>query len=414
MSARKIALLVRITLVSLATAFGQSPPANDDFANRTVVTGSSVTFPGTLVVATYEAAETNAPNIYYLNHDGVGNGGGSVWWTWTAPQSSTVVIQPLRDYSVPVAAATAFEVYAGTNLNSLTRVDGDSFDLPAGRYAEFSATAGVSYQIQVAGSWTSSFSLKLTATNSPLFLIQPQSCVVSPYGSAFFSAFANLHDSYLSGPLYGKIKGYQWTFNGVPIPGEIYPILIVHGVTTNQAGNYSVIASNWAGLAESAVVTLTVTDTNPVPQIAALRPNNATQLPFTLTAEPGRWYEIESSQDLQNWVNPSWMQATNPSSFLSVPRLGPSHFVRASLNSSTDVCVAQLKRVRAAGAMYVIDNNSRNPATYGLQNLTPYIPPGHGSDGLPLCPENGMYMPGPTVTNAPMCSVGHGHEIADP
>jgi hypothetical protein len=306
-------------------------------------------------------------------------------------------------------------VYTGTNVNSLTRVDGDypgdSFSAPAGRWGEFSATAGVSYQIQVAGSWTSGFALKLTATNPPVFLIQPQSCAVSPYGSAFFSAFANVP---VGRDGHGVLTAwYQWTFNGVPIPGKVYPTLLIHRVTTNQAGNYSVIASNSAGLTESAVVTLTVTETNPIPEIAAVRPGNATQLPFTFKAEPGRWYEIESSQDLQNWVNPGWLQATNPSSFLSVPRLGPNQFVRASLNARTDVCVAQLKQMRAALAMYAIFNKVSPNSTYALVNLLPYIPV-TDTGTLPLCPEGAYYSAQAAVTDAPTCSAGHGHQLVDP
>jgi hypothetical protein len=403
MRAQKLNISVGIMLVSLAAAFGQTPPPNDNFASATVLTGSLVTFSGTLVGATYEPAEAS-----YLDrlNDG-GSGGGSIWWTWTAPQSSTVVIEPARDYS-----GVALEIFQGTNLNALTHVGGSSLQPPFGRFAQFSATAGVTYQIQVAGSWTSSLSFKLTATKSPVFLIQPQSCVVSPYGSAFFSAFANVPRPW--------INTYQWTFNGVPIPNphafpsnQTYPYLLIHGVTTNNAGTYSVIASNAAGTTESATVTLTVTDTNPVPQIAALRPNNSTQLPFTLKAEPGRWYEIEVSQDLQNW-NPSWIQATNPSSLLSVSRLGPNHFVRASLNVPSDVCVAQLKQMRAACAIYAIFNKWSPSATYVFTDLMPYVPLTEWGS-LPPCPEGGEYWAGATITNPPSCSLsGHGHYLVDP
>src|SRR5215475_10456913 len=54
MSAGKFGFAVGIALVSLATAFGQAP-ANDNFGDRTVVTGASATFGGTLVGATLEA-----------------------------------------------------------------------------------------------------------------------------------------------------------------------------------------------------------------------------------------------------------------------------------------------------------------------------------------------------------------------
>src|SRR5262245_35746565 len=73
---------------SAKTAFAQSPPANDDFASRTVLTGSSITFTGTLVGATSEPAETNIP----FGLTSRWPFGRSVWWTWTAAESTTVVI----------------------------------------------------------------------------------------------------------------------------------------------------------------------------------------------------------------------------------------------------------------------------------------------------------------------------------
>src|SRR5947208_17193148 len=84
MTMRQPCLLAAALLGSLAGAFGQAPPANDDFANRTVLSGSSITFTGTLAGATYESAETN--------HFDLISGSGSVWWTWTAPASSHVVV----------------------------------------------------------------------------------------------------------------------------------------------------------------------------------------------------------------------------------------------------------------------------------------------------------------------------------
>jgi hypothetical protein len=66
------------------------------------VTGSSITFTGTLAGATLEDMETNA--VHW--GDDPAPDLGSVWWTWTAPQSSTVVIQILRDYSIADTGGT--------------------------------------------------------------------------------------------------------------------------------------------------------------------------------------------------------------------------------------------------------------------------------------------------------------------
>lgn len=50
---------------------------------------------------------------------------------------------------------------------------------------------------------------------------------------------------------------YQWLFNGVPLPGSTNDFLGVRFVSTNQAGGYSVIASNFLGSVTSRVATLT-------------------------------------------------------------------------------------------------------------------------------------------------------------
>jgi hypothetical protein len=65
---RQIALCALVVLISVAGAFGQSPPVNDNFADRIPLTGSSLTITSTLAGATYESAEINAL-------------GGSVWWS---------------------------------------------------------------------------------------------------------------------------------------------------------------------------------------------------------------------------------------------------------------------------------------------------------------------------------------------
>jgi hypothetical protein len=329
----------------------------------------------------------------------------------------------LRDYS-SADSRTQLIVYEGTNTAAYPNwgvpnwnfLTGNYFDTPGHRYVQFSATAGTSHQFQVVGGWGGDwkfpFALKLTATNVPLFFVQPQDGTVSPYGSAFFWAYANLPHKYIW--LDSPMVGFQWAFNGVPIPGETYPCLLIHGVTTNNAGTYTMIASNAAGITVSAPAILTVTDTNPVPHLAALPPGGSSQLPFTLTAEAGRWYKIESSEDLQNWINPTWILPTNTTTSFSVSRLGPTHFVRASLDVPTEVCVAQLKQMKVALQIFTVENALADMATYALADLQPYIPSvGYGH--IPYCPNpDGIYAPGACVTNAPTCSTGHGHYLTDP
>lgn len=407
MQARFSSFSLVAILASVVCSFAQTAPPNNDFANRTVLTGSSITFTGTLAGATLESAETNNSFPYPTVS------GGTVWWTWTAPESTRVVIEVLRD-SPPYVTNADLVVYSGDNLNSLSMVDENAFSDPPGRYVSFAATVGTSYQFQVRGGWNGSyiggtFTLRLTATNPPLFITQPKDCVIAEHGSAFFCAMA-------SGPmasdwLHALPTSYQWYFNGSPIAGETFPSLVIHYVTANQAGNYSVIASNIGGLTESAPAMLTVSQTNPVARLIAFPSGNPNLLSFSVTAEPARWYKLESSPDLKNWGNPTWLQLTNSTSLFTIQGLGPTHFVRASFDIFTDMCVAQLKQMHWAGNLAAIERRLSYSSAVGFTDLRPYIP--LTSQGLPhTCPAGGTYAIGGMIINAPTCSLSsHGHTV---
>jgi hypothetical protein len=101
------------------------PLPNDNFANRIPLTGLGIETFGYNASATTEPGEPGYP-------------WNSVWWSWTAPVSGTVV--------VGVIGGTAWQyarVYTGTNRTNLTRVAYDSQPIYA--------VAGTTYQIQVSG-----------------------------------------------------------------------------------------------------------------------------------------------------------------------------------------------------------------------------------------------------------------------
>ncbi|HZF01580.1 MAG TPA: protease pro-enzyme activation domain-containing protein [Methylomirabilota bacterium] len=69
--------------------------------------------------------------------------------------------------------------------------------------------------------------------------------------------------------------GYRWRFNGTNLPaggnisGVTSNVLTLVSVTTNNAGNYSVVVTNFSGAVTSGVATLTVTViSNPPPPVA--------------------------------------------------------------------------------------------------------------------------------------------------
>src|SRR6266699_2457135 len=85
MSPRKRVLL-NCLLGIVATISRADPPSNDNFADRTVLSGTSITFTGRLAGATAERiGDWYEPDGYPFTGS---SGGPSVWWEWTAPEAS--------------------------------------------------------------------------------------------------------------------------------------------------------------------------------------------------------------------------------------------------------------------------------------------------------------------------------------
>jgi streptogramin lyase len=122
------------------------PPANDNFANRQTLTGTSVSVNGSNILAT---EEQNEPS----------NGGASVWYSWTAPANGSVVLS-LSGPAYPNAT-----VFTGGDLASLVQVSGYGYSS-----SSFDAVEGVTYQIQIDGYQTGNFTLGLTQYAGRYFL----------------------------------------------------------------------------------------------------------------------------------------------------------------------------------------------------------------------------------------------------
>jgi outer membrane protein assembly factor BamB len=114
-------------------------PFNDDFSTRALLSGANVRVRSSNVGATAEAGEpAHASNT--ASH--------SLWWSWTAPASTTVVFDTSgSDYD------TVLGVYTGTAIGGLTPAgssDNASSSVTTSRVT-FAATAGTTYQIAVDG-----------------------------------------------------------------------------------------------------------------------------------------------------------------------------------------------------------------------------------------------------------------------
>jgi hypothetical protein len=110
-----------------------SAPANDDFSNRTVLTGKNLTVTGSNVGASQESGEPNP----------TGNAAGhSVWWSWTAPANGTLQIEAAY---IGSSFSPLFEIFTGNNLSSLDAIANGQGSVM------FQVTAGTTYQIALDG-----------------------------------------------------------------------------------------------------------------------------------------------------------------------------------------------------------------------------------------------------------------------
>lgn len=96
--------------------------------------------------------------------------------------------------------------------------------------------------------------------SAPVFLAQPMTQNVPAASTASLSAMATGNPA----------PSYQWLKNGMPMAGWTDATLVLNGVTANDSGAYTVIASNQAGVAVSLAALLTVSEVAPVISVAPL------------------------------------------------------------------------------------------------------------------------------------------------
>ncbi|MGC8829233.1 MAG: S8 family serine peptidase [Verrucomicrobiia bacterium] len=166
-----------------------TPPINDNFENRTVLSGIIVQTTGSNLGATAQASEPY--------HSGYAPSR-SVWWQWTAPISGyTVVSTEDSEFDTLVA------VYTGTTLSALTPVAGgdDDFNKLITSRVFFYAQAGTTYQIAVDGYNGSSGKINLR--------IAQNLASTNIYYTGFRSS-----EGFVAGGKVAGVGGWQCNFNG--------------------------------------------------------------------------------------------------------------------------------------------------------------------------------------------------------
>jgi len=121
-----------------APASAEAAPANDDFADATVLTGVSGSITATNVGATKEPGEPN-----HANH----TGGASVWFSWTAPATGNTRF----DTCVTPGLFTLMHVYTGTAVDALTAVKEGPNGCAPGARVDLPVVQGQTYRIAIDG-----------------------------------------------------------------------------------------------------------------------------------------------------------------------------------------------------------------------------------------------------------------------
>ncbi|HXU77167.1 MAG TPA: immunoglobulin domain-containing protein [Methylomirabilota bacterium] len=371
-SAKRLLACFLVGCGTVLAALGQAPP-NDEFTNATLLSGNLAIFSGTLSNATYADNEPGDPCGSFFSLP-------TVWWSWTASESSAVVVETLEHSPTTM---TAFAVFMGDDVSTLSALDCNFMDAVTNRYLSFLATSGTTYYLRVLGD-AASFTMRLRATNPPVVLAQPQSTTLAAGSSAWFGVVAGG-----MAPLH-----YQWRFGGAELPGQTAPILLLETPAATQAGPYSVILSNVSGVATSAVANLAFSPADPRPTLTALRTEDPTRFSFALGGVSGRRYVIEGSTNLVDWSgepefftccegNPGVVLATNGSSVFSVSRSSDRRFLRASPLVQPEICVSHLHAIDFAIKLFTIHMRKDPLAPVAQLDLADYL------KDWPVCPSGG-------------------------
>ncbi len=218
--------------------------ANDDFADRAVVSLGQSTTTGSNLNSTKEAGEP----VF-----AAGAGSQTTWWSWTAPATEAVTISTLgSDFD------TILAIYTGASLGTLSLVGGNDDFGGLQSSVSFTAQSGVTYAVQVNGYSTEAGAIQLnfpTLAGAPSIVNEPDDVTVL-VGNPFSLQVTASGQSPLS---------YQWYLDDVIIPGATAAVFYNAVAALTDEGDYRVTVSNSVGSVTSreAFVAVEQVDLNP-------------------------------------------------------------------------------------------------------------------------------------------------------
>ena len=176
------------------------------------------------------------------------------------PTNQSIVVGGNVTFSVSASGTTPLSYQWFSNGVSIAAATSSTFSLNNVQ-TNFAATYSVVVS-NVAGAATSAGAV-LTVIAPPSISVQPSSQSAIIGSNVTFAVVAN-----------GSGLSYQWLSNGVTLVGAVGSGLTLNNVLTNFAASYSVVITNLAGSATSAVAVLTVL----VPPSISVQPGNQTIL----------------------------------------------------------------------------------------------------------------------------------------
>ena len=91
---------------------------------------------------------------------------------------------------------------------------------------------------------------------------------------------------------------YQWRLNGTAIPGATSQTLVLNNLQSAQAGVYSVVVSNFAGVVTNTSATVAID----VPlHFEQMRWISSSHFSCQVKGNPGQQFAVETSEDLKIW-----------------------------------------------------------------------------------------------------------------
>ena len=192
--------------------------------------------------------------------------------------------------------------------------------------------------------------------------------------------------TFTAGPQKNGQFTYQWKFNGTNLPDQTNAMLMLAGLSTNQAGNYTVVAANPYGQIESSNAVLTVTD-------AAASFSSAPNNVFTWV---GNTVNLNVSVLGSKPINYQWSfngvpipGATNAG--LTLSPVAPSQAGVYSISVSNILGGASVSRTVSLEPVVAWGQNSSGQAQYLLPPLTNTVAVSAGNYNLALKSDGTVY-----------------------